>query len=121
VVGFVLAFTDQPARVVYVSGDTVWYDGIAEVSRRFTPVVAMLFMGAARVREVGLANLTLTAREAVAAALAFPQALIVPLHFEGWAHFSESRAEVDRAFAAAGLADRLRWPIAGQAMELSAT
>jgi L-ascorbate metabolism protein UlaG (beta-lactamase superfamily) len=39
----------------------------------------------------------------------------------GWAHFSETRAEIDRAFAAAGLADRLRWPIAGQAMELSAT
>ena len=121
VVGFVLAFTDQPARVVYVSGDTVWYDGIAEVSRRFTPGVAMLFMGAARVREVGPANLTFTAGEAVAAARAFPEALIVPLHFEGWTHFSESRAEIDRAFAAAGLADRLRWPIAGQAMELSGT
>ena len=121
VVGFVLAPTDQPAGVVYVSGDTVWYDGIAEVSRRFTPVVAMLFMGAARVREVGPANLTLTAAEAVAAARAFPEALVVPLHFEGWAHFSESRTEVDRAFAAAGLADRLRWPIAGHAMELSGT
>ena len=47
--------------------------------------------------------------------------LQVPLHFEGWTHFSESRAEIDRAFAAAGLADRLGWPIAGQAMELSGT
>jgi hypothetical protein len=91
------------------------------VSRRFTPGVALLFMGAARVREVGPAHLTLTAAEAVAVAQAFPEAFIVPLHFEGWAHFSESRAEIDRAFAAAGLADRLRWPIAGQVMELSAT
>jgi hypothetical protein len=76
---------------------------------------------APRVREVGPANLTFTAGEAVAAARAFPEALVVPLHFEGWAHFSESRPEIDRASAAAGLADRLRWPIAGQAMELSAT
>jgi L-ascorbate metabolism protein UlaG (beta-lactamase superfamily) len=121
VVGFVLAFTGQPAQIVYVSGDTVWYDGIAEVSRRFTPEVALLFMGAARVREVGPAHLTLTAAEAITAAQAFPEALIVPLHFEGWAHFSESRAEIDRAFAAAGLADRLRWPIAGHALELSVT
>jgi hypothetical protein len=104
VVGFVLAFADQPAPVVYVSGDTVWCDGIAEVSRRFTPGVALLFMGAARAREVGPANLTLTAAEAVTAARAFPEALIVPLHFEGWSHFSESRAEIDGAFAAAGLA-----------------
>lgn len=118
VVGFVLAFSDQPARVVYVSGDTVWYEGIAEVARRYTPGVALLFTGAARVREVGPAHLTLTAAEAVTAARAFPEAVIVPLHFEGWAHFSESRAEIDDAFAAAGLADRLRWPIPGQALEL---
>ena len=45
----------------------------------------------------------------------------MPLHFEGWAHFSESRAEIDRAFAAAGLTDRLRWPIPGQALELLVT
>jgi L-ascorbate metabolism protein UlaG (beta-lactamase superfamily) len=121
VVGFVLAFTDRPERVVYISGDTVWYDGVAEVGRRFTPEVAMLFMGAARVREVGPAHLTMTAGEAVIAAGAFPQVLIVPLHFEGWAHFSESRAQIDSAFAAAGLAHRLRWPIPGQALELLAT
>ena len=118
VIGFVLAFTDQPTRVVYVSGDTVWYDGVAEVGRRFTPAVAVLFTGAARVREVGQAHLTLTASEAVTAARAFPEALIVPLHFEGWAHFSESRADIDHAFAAAGLAHRLRWPIPGQALAL---
>jgi L-ascorbate metabolism protein UlaG (beta-lactamase superfamily) len=117
VVGFVLALTDRPERVVYVSGDTVWYDGIAEVGRRFTPAVALLFAGAARVREVGPAHLTLTATEAVTAAQALGDALIVPLHFEGWGHFSESGADIGRAFAAAGLARRLRWPTRGQALE----
>ena len=121
VIGFVLAFADHPEQVVYVSGDTVWYDAIAEVGRRFTPDVAVLFAGAARVREVGPAHLTLTAAEAVTAAQAFPAALIVPLHFEGWAHFSESRGEIEHAFAAAGLAHRLRWPVPGQALDLSRT
>jgi L-ascorbate metabolism protein UlaG (beta-lactamase superfamily) len=120
VIGFVLAFTDQPARAVYVSGDTVWYEGVAEVGRRFTLAVALLFTGAARLREVGPAHLTLTASEAVTVARTFPEALIVPLHFEGWEHFSESRAEIEHAFAAAGLSHRLRWPIPGQAMALHA-
>lgn len=119
VVGFLLGFTGHPEGVVYVSGDTVWYDGVAEVGRRFTPHVAVLFTGAARVREVGPAHLTLTAAEAVTAAQAFPEALIVPLHFEGWAHFSQSRAEIEHAFAAAGLTHRLRWPIPGHALDLS--
>jgi L-ascorbate metabolism protein UlaG (beta-lactamase superfamily) len=92
-----------------------------DLPARFAPGVALLFAGAARVPEVGPAHLTLTAAEAVTAAQIFPEAIIVPLHFEGWAHFSESRAEIDHAFAAAGLADRLRWPIPGQALELLVT
>jgi L-ascorbate metabolism protein UlaG (beta-lactamase superfamily) len=119
VIGFVMAFTDQPERAVYISGDTVWYEGVAEVARRFTPEIVVLFMGAARVTEVGPAHLTLTAAEAVTTALAFPQVQIVPLHFEGWAHFSESRAEIAHAFAEAGLTHRLHWPRAGKPMEFT--
>jgi L-ascorbate metabolism protein UlaG (beta-lactamase superfamily) len=118
VIGFVLEASDKPECAVYVSGDTVWYEGMAEVSRRYSPAIALLFMGAARVREVGPAHLTLTAADAVAAAQAFGEALIVPLHFEGWAHFSESAPEIERAFADAGLADRLRWPIPGEPLTL---
>jgi L-ascorbate metabolism protein UlaG (beta-lactamase superfamily) len=47
--------------------------------------------------------------EAVKAARAFPEAVIIPLHYEGWAHFSESRGQVEDAFCAAGLSHRLRW------------
>ncbi len=109
VTGFVLAFTDSPEDGVYISGDTVWYPGVAEVSRRFSVQAAILFMGAARVPEVGPAHLTFTAAEGVEAARVFAKAAIVPLHYEGWAHFSESRPQIEAAFAAAGLADRLRW------------
>jgi L-ascorbate metabolism protein UlaG (beta-lactamase superfamily) len=119
VVGFALAFTDAPTHSVYVSGDTVWYEGVEEVSRRFAPRVAVLFAGAARVREVGPAALTFTALDAVSAARAFDDAIIVPLHFEGWAHLSESRADLERAFAAAGLTNRLRWPMPGRPLELA--
>jgi L-ascorbate metabolism protein UlaG (beta-lactamase superfamily) len=119
VIGFVLAFADRPAASIYISGDTVWYDGIVEIGSRVTPAVALLFGGAARVWEVGPGHLTFTAREMVIAARALPDALIVPLHFEGWAHFSESAWEIEQAFAAAGLAHRLRLPVAGRASEFS--
>jgi L-ascorbate metabolism protein UlaG (beta-lactamase superfamily) len=118
VIGFVLAFTDGRGPIVYVSGDSVWFDGIAEVQRRFAPDLVLLFAGAARVLEVGSAHLTFTADEGVALARSFPQALIVPLHFEGWAHFSESRDDLERAFAEAQLGSRLRWPIPGNPVKL---
>ena len=109
VTGFVLTPGQRPDRCVYVSGDTVWYEGVAEVARRFNPAVAILFMGAARVREVGPAHLTFTAEEGVEVARVMPDAVIVPVHFEGWQHFSEGREVIAKAFADAGLEERLRW------------
>ena len=102
------------APAIYISGDTVWYEGLEEIARRADVRVAFLFMGAARVREVGPAHLTLTADEGVLVARAMPRAVIVPLHYEGWAHFSEGRTEIEREFAEAGLTQRLRWLTPGK-------
>ena len=113
--GFVLAFTDTPDQAVYISGDTVWYEGVAEVARRFNVRAAALFMGAARVPAVGPEALTMTAEDGIQAARAFSRATIIPLHYEGWAHFSESREVIARAFSDAGIGPRVRW------MELGAT
>jgi L-ascorbate metabolism protein UlaG (beta-lactamase superfamily) len=110
VIGFVIAPADAPNAALYISGDTVWYEGVAEISRRFPVQLAFLFMGAAKVSVAGPAPLTFTAEEAVEAARAFPRARIVPLHFEGWAHFTESRADIERAFRVANLSERLAWP-----------
>ncbi len=119
VTGFALAFADAPEQVVYVSGDTVWYDGVAEVARRFQVKVAVLFMGAARVPEVGPYHLTMTAEDGIRAAAAFSTAAIVPLHFEGWAHFSESREQITQAFVRAGIGSRLRWVERGATMQIA--
>lgn len=121
VVGFVLAFVDAPDDAIYFSGDTVWYDGVQQVSERFHVRSALLDLGAARVQAVGEWNLTFTAAEAVAAARALRDAEIIPLHFEGWEHFSESRTDIDDAFSRAGLAGRLHWPVPGRAMPLMTT
>lgn len=96
-------------ETLYVSGDTVWYEGVAEVARWFHVTTAVLNMGAARVEAAGPAPLTMTAEDGVQVAKAMPDAAIVPLHFEGWAHFSKSREVIEEAFRVAGLENRLRW------------
>lgn len=110
VIGFVLQYQDEDSDGIYISGDTVWYEGVAAVARLFKIKLALLFMGAAVVKEVGNAHLTMTAEEGVEAAKHFDKATIIPLHFEGWAHFSESRNEIKEAFEKAGLLHRLSWP-----------
>jgi L-ascorbate metabolism protein UlaG (beta-lactamase superfamily) len=107
VTGFVLETNGSGA--VYLSGDTVWYEGTVAVASRFDVRLAVRFTGAARVPAVGLDHLTMTAAEAAQAARLFANAPIVPLHFQGWRHFSESRAEITQAFADAGISRQLRW------------
>ncbi len=119
VTGFVLAQAESPRSAIYISGDSVWYEDVAEVSRRFSVQVAILFMGAARVAAAGPAHLTFTANEGVEAARAFAGAVIIPLHYEGWEHFSESREEIQDAFAVAGLEPRLRWMEPGRATDVT--
>jgi L-ascorbate metabolism protein UlaG (beta-lactamase superfamily) len=118
VIGFAISLPGEAEDVVYVSGDTVWFEGVTEVAGRFDVRTAILNLGAARVAAAGPAAITFTAAESVEVARAMPDATIVPLHFEGWEHFTESRAEIDDAFARAGLSSRLRWPQAGEPIAL---
>ena len=87
----------------------MWYEGVEEVAKRFDVRLALVFMGAAVVKEVGREPLTMTAEDAVLFARQFEKAKIVPLHYEGWKHLSESRKEIEDAFQKAGLLQRLQF------------
>lgn len=104
VIGFVLSRTDGPA--IYVSGDTVFYDGVAEVARRFTCGVVLPFAGAAQTR--GPFHLTMDTNDTIETARAFPDAVIVPLHTDGWAHFRQNANDLRVSFDTLGFGARLR-------------
>ncbi|MFI6733587.1 MBL fold metallo-hydrolase [Nonomuraea sp. NPDC050451] len=104
VTGFVLSGDGLPT--VYVSGDNASLDVVREIAGRFGPVdVALLFAGGARTPLVD-GYLTLTSDDAVTAADILGARHVVPLHFEHWAHFTQGRDTVEKAFA--GFGDRLR-------------
>jgi L-ascorbate metabolism protein UlaG (beta-lactamase superfamily) len=101
VIGFVLGAS------IYITGDTVMFAGVREVAARFTQIeVVVAHLGAA---SYGPLRFTMNAKEAVELARLFPHAKIVPVHYDGWTHFKQGKAEVVAAFARAGLTDRLVW------------
>ena len=104
VIGFVLA--SKQGRPVYISGDTVWYDGVAEVARRFKAGVVMPFAGAAQTR--GPFHLTMDTNDTIETARAFADAVIVPLHTDGWAHFKQNAGDLRASFDALGFGARLK-------------
>ncbi|WP_067812467.1 MBL fold metallo-hydrolase [Actinomadura kijaniata] len=106
VAGFVLTGDGLPT--VYVSGDNASLDAVREVAGRFAPVdVAVLFAGAARTAVLGGALLTLDSAGAAEAARILGARHVVPVHFDGWKHFTEGADALDEAFGRAGLRDRL--------------
>jgi L-ascorbate metabolism protein UlaG (beta-lactamase superfamily) len=106
VTGFVLTGDGLPS--VYVSGDNAALEHVGAVADRFGDIdVALLFAGAAATALLDGARLTLTSAQAARAAFLLNARFVVPLHFEGWAHFTQGRDSLRSAFAEAGLADRL--------------
>lgn len=115
VTGFLLG-VGEPGDAIYVTGDTVWFEGVAEVARRYRPAIVVLFAGSAKTR--GAFHLTMDSNDAIEAAHAFPQAQIVAIHTDGWAHFSENGTELQNAFKALGLGERLHSLVPGEATPL---
>ncbi|NUR00760.1 MAG: MBL fold metallo-hydrolase [Streptomyces sp.] len=106
VTGFVLSGEGLPT--VYVSGDNASLDVVRAVTDRLGPFdAALLFAGAARTPLVPDAPLTLTSEAAAEAALILGAPVVVPLHFEHWAHFTQDGDSLEAAFTAAGLRERL--------------
>ena len=106
VTGFLLEAPEDRCGPLYVTGDTVFFEGVAEVARRFSPTLILAFAGAARTR--GPFDLTMSAGDLLNAAAAFPRAQILPLHSEGWEHFTQSSGDLQTAFAALKMPERLR-------------
>jgi L-ascorbate metabolism protein UlaG (beta-lactamase superfamily) len=104
VVGFALG-VDEPGDLIYITGDTLWFAGTAEVAQRFSPKIVILYTGAAEPR--GRFRMTMGSEDALEAAAAFPNATLLSVHNEGWRHLRESRDQLADVFAKFNLAERL--------------
>lgn len=102
VTGFIVA---TKTIQLYITGDTVFYEGITMVAEKFSPKYVFIFAGAAKPR--GPFNVTMGTNDAVDTAFAFPEATLIPLHFEGWSHYTENGEMLRQTFKALGIGNRL--------------
>jgi L-ascorbate metabolism protein UlaG (beta-lactamase superfamily) len=102
VTGFIVSAGETQ---LYITGDTVFYEGVKEVAGKFNPDYVFIFAGAAKPR--GPFNVTMGTNDAIDTAFTFPGAIIIPVHFEGWSHYTETGEMLRQSFEALGIADRL--------------
>lgn len=104
--GFAVQRPHDDRVAVWMSGDSVLFSGLREVAERLDVDIALLHIGAVRFPISGAIRYTMNAAEATRLIALLDPAVAVPVHHEGWSHFSEQT----RA-ARGGLGDstRIRW------------
>ncbi|RJU00309.1 MBL fold metallo-hydrolase [Arthrobacter frigidicola] len=89
--GFALQRPGADTIALWMSGDSVLYRGLKEVARRFEIDVALLHLGAVRFRATGPVRYTMNARDGARLLKLISPQVAIPVHYEGWSHFSEGR------------------------------
>jgi L-ascorbate metabolism protein UlaG (beta-lactamase superfamily) len=116
--GFVLEWPGQKHGALYISGDTVWFKGIRDITKHFSIGTAILHIGKAGFLSTGPVWFTFSAKEAVQVVKALEPQKIIPIHYEGWRHFRERRVQAEREFLKAGIEDKVQWLPMGKSIEM---
>ena len=121
VVGFALGWEGQEHGVLWISGDTVLYDGVRSVADRLDVDTALLHLGGVRFPVSGPVRYTMTARDAVDLCGLIQPRVAIPIHYEGWKHFRQGREAIESEFADAPetIRRRIRWLPIGVAVDLT--
>ena len=121
VIGFALRWEGQEDGVLWISGDTVLYDGVREVVRLKIDT-AILHLGGVRFPVTGPLRYTMTADEAVELVRLLRPRTAIPIHYEGWKHFRQGRDAIERELASApqDIRESVRWLPIGAGVDLAA-
>jgi L-ascorbate metabolism protein UlaG (beta-lactamase superfamily) len=120
VVGFALRWAAQEDTFLWVTGDTVLHRPLREAAAAMRVDVAIVHVGGVRFPITGPVRYTMTARRAVQLCELVRPRVAVPAHYEGWAHFKDGRAAVERELARApeDVRRRVRWLPIGEPVDL---
>jgi non-heme chloroperoxidase len=116
VIGFAIQAGERGRGALWVSGDTVLYDGVRQVADRLRIDTAILHLGGVGFPVAGPVRFTMTARQAVEFCRLSRPRITIPIHYEGWQHFRQGRAAIEREFAGAPpeIRQSARWLALGE-------
>lgn len=108
VMGSMLEFSagGEPLLHVYISGDTLFFDALRDIARRYPNVdLALLHLGGTRI--LGLLMVTMDGRQGVEALRVVKPRTAIPIHYNDYGVFKSPLRDFQRAVEAAGLAERV--------------
>lgn len=116
VIGFALSLDGAERPGLWMTGDTVLSRSVRRAAEDMRPDVLLVHIGAVKFPRTGPLAYTMNAGDAVRLIdLAQPR-VVVPVHVEGWSHFSQQEDAAAAVFAASPVADRIRWAPLGESI-----
>lgn len=121
VTGFAVAVEGRPGTAVWMTGDSVLHRPLLRTARRLDVDVLLLHLGAVRFPLTGGLRYSMGGADALRLLAARPPRVVVPVHHEGWSHFSEPAAAARRALRPDALpaGTSLRWLAPGEGVTLA--
>jgi L-ascorbate metabolism protein UlaG (beta-lactamase superfamily) len=121
VIGFAVHADRWEQGALWISGDTVLYDGVRQVASRLRIDTAILHLGGVGFPVSGPVRFTMTAQEAIELCGILRPRTAIPIHYEGWQHFRQGRDAIERELANApvDIRHRVRWLPIGDRVEIA--
>ncbi|MBL0937752.1 MAG: MBL fold metallo-hydrolase [Gemmatimonadaceae bacterium] len=117
VIGFGLTWEGQQHGALWVSGDTVPHRALNALPQHLDVGLAIVHLGGVGFPLTGPLRYTFTAHDAARFLANIRPHTIVPIHVDGWSHFLEAKAVVERTFVHA--VPPLTWLTPGVATPLT--
>jgi len=91
VIGFLIQHSNSD-ETLYISGDTVYFNGINEIGEKFKNITyALVHVGSAEFRYLsGPGKFTMDAKGFIKTVEKLKPKLAIPIHNQGWSHFKEN-------------------------------
>jgi L-ascorbate metabolism protein UlaG (beta-lactamase superfamily) len=120
VIGFSLALAGAARPGLWMTGDTVMYGALRRAATGMHPDVALVHIGAVKFPLTGPLAYTMDAEDAVELIGLAEPTVAVPVHVEGWSHFSQQEEAAARVFDAApgAVRERVRWAPLGEPIDV---
>jgi len=117
VMGSLLEFSSPSGNsVLYITGDTLVFDDIKEIPRRYPEIdLALLHLGGTRVLGV---LVTMDAEQGVEMVQTVGPKIAIPIHIDDYDVFKSPLADFVSAVTAAGLNDRIHYLARGESFEM---
>ncbi len=120
VIGFIIEFDGQENGAIYISGDTVYFNGIDEIAKRYKIDLGIFHVGSVQFRYLsGFGHYTMDSNDLLKSVKVLNPKKIIPIHYKGWTHFKENEKPLKQILTTNELTkDRTIFLTSGKQIEL---